>query len=87
MAFLIGKNVQHRRKNQAWLGLDRLSKISDRVSKRFWNASVQDEKWGKVFIEVYIDNRSIFIIIYYIKERLAIQNKRSFIIEEFFVTH
>ncbi len=34
------------------------------MSKRFWNPSIQDEKWGKVFIEVYIDNRSVFIIVY-----------------------
>ncbi len=60
----------------AWLGLSEtdpilirekqkhLSKMSDRVFKMFWSTSAQDEKRRKVFIEVYIDNRSLFVIVY-----------------------
>ncbi len=41
-----------------------LSKMSDRVSQMFWSASAQGLKGRKEFIEVYIDNRSIFVIVY-----------------------
>jgi hypothetical protein len=37
--------------------------MSDRVSKMFWSASDQDLRSMKVFIEVYIDNQSVFVII------------------------
>ncbi len=39
-----------------------LSKTSDRVSQIFWSISAQGLKGSKEFIEVYIDNRSVFII-------------------------
>jgi len=41
-----------------------LSKTSDRVYKIFWSASAQSLRTMKVFIEVFIDNQSIFIIVY-----------------------
>ncbi len=41
-----------------------LSKMSDRVSQMFWSVSAQGLKGRREFIEVYIDNRSIFVIIY-----------------------
>jgi hypothetical protein len=40
-----------------------LSKMSDRVSKMFWSASAKVLRSMKVFIEVYIDNRSVFVIV------------------------
>ncbi len=40
-----------------------LTKTLDRVSKMFWSASAQDLRSLKVFIEVYIDNVSVFIIV------------------------
>ena len=60
----------------AWLGLmetgsilikekhKHLSKTSDRVSHMFWSASAQGLKDRKEFIEVHINNQSIFVIIY-----------------------
>ena len=59
----------------AWLGLmetgtilnrekrKHLSKTSDQVSQMFWNASARGLKGRERFIEVYIDNRSIFVIV------------------------
>ncbi len=44
-----------------------LSKMSDRVSKMFWSASAQDLKSMKVFIEVYIDKQSVFVIVYLVR--------------------
>jgi hypothetical protein len=38
--------------------------MSDRVSKMFWSASAKSLRSMKVFIEVYIDNRSVFVIVY-----------------------
>jgi hypothetical protein len=35
----------------------------DRVSQMFWSVSAQGLKGRKEFIEVYIDNRSVFIIV------------------------
>jgi hypothetical protein len=40
-----------------------LSKMSDRVSQMFWGASAQGLKGRKEIIEVYINNRSVFIIV------------------------
>ncbi len=40
-----------------------LTKMSDRVSKMFWSASAKSLRSMKVFLEVYIDNQSIFIIV------------------------
>ena len=40
-----------------------LSKMSDRVSQMFWSASAQGLKGRKEFIEVYIHNQSIFVIV------------------------
>ncbi len=63
----------------AWLGLmetgsilirekrKHLSKTSDRVSQMFWNASVRGLKGRERFIEIYIDKRRIFVIIYMIQ--------------------
>ncbi len=60
----------------AWLGLMKtgsilikekrkhLSKMSDRVSEMFWSASAQGLKGRKEFIEVCINNQSVFIIVY-----------------------
>ncbi len=74
----------------AWLGLmetgsilikqkrNYLSKISDRVSQMFWSASAQGLKGKEEFIEVYIDNPSVFVIIYKSKWRSAfrlVQNR------------
>ncbi len=59
----------------AWLGLmetgyfiikekhKHLSKMSDRVSQMFWSASAQGVKGREEFIEVYIDNQSVFVIV------------------------
>ncbi len=59
----------------AWLGLmetgsilirekhKHLSKMSDRVSQMFWSASARGLKGREWFIEVYIDNQRIFIIV------------------------
>ncbi len=49
-----------------------LSKMSDRVSQMFWSASAQGLKGREIFIEVYIDNRRIFVIIYTVKVCFAI---------------
>ncbi len=47
-----------------------LSKTSDRVSQIFWNASVRGLKGRERFIEIYIDKRRIFIIVYMIQMEL-----------------
>jgi hypothetical protein len=38
--------------------------MSDRVSQMFWSASTRCLKGLKEFIEVYIDNQSVFVIVY-----------------------
>jgi len=38
--------------------------MSDKVSQMFWSASARSLRGLKEFIEVYIDKRSIFIIVY-----------------------
>jgi hypothetical protein len=38
--------------------------MSDRVSQMFWSASARCLRGLKEIIEVYIDNRSIFVIVY-----------------------
>ncbi len=40
-----------------------LTKMSDRVSKMFWSPCAKSLRSVKVFIEVYIDNRSVFVIV------------------------
>jgi hypothetical protein len=40
--------------------------MSDRVFQMFWSASARSLRGLKEFIEVYIDKRSVFVIIYYI---------------------
>jgi hypothetical protein len=41
-----------------------LSKMSDRVSKMVWSASAKSLRSIKVFVEVHINNQSVFVIIY-----------------------
>ncbi len=41
-----------------------LSKTSDRVSQMFWSASARGLKNRKELIEVYIDNQSVFVMVY-----------------------
>jgi hypothetical protein len=41
-----------------------LSKTLDRVSQMFWSASARGLKDRKEFIEVYIDNQSVFVMVY-----------------------
>jgi len=39
--------------------------MSDRVSQMFWSATARCLRGLKEFIEVYIDNQSIFVIVYF----------------------
>ncbi len=38
--------------------------MSDRVSQMFWSARTRCLKGLKEFIEVYMDNQSVFVIVY-----------------------
>jgi hypothetical protein len=55
--------------------------MSDRVSKMFRSASAQVLRSMKVFIEVYIDNRSVFVIIYIDDSRGVIYKCNMFIVQ------
>jgi hypothetical protein len=78
-SILIEKYAQQmRRRNQAWRGLGlsvtgsiliteklkHLSKMSDRVSRNVLERKRSRVGSREYFIEVYIDNRSLFVIVY-----------------------
>ncbi len=68
----------------AWLGLNEtgsilirekrkcLSKISDRASRNVLERKHLRVESRECFIEVYINNRSLFVIVYYIKCALSL---------------
>jgi hypothetical protein len=55
-----------------------LTKMLDRVSKLFWSTSAKSLRSMKVFIEVYIDNQSVFVIVYFVITNVYSKHRRFY---------